>query len=36
MEINIEDIEKNLSKWEQDFIDATGVSYDESNYRGKN
>ena len=31
---DVEDIERNLASWEEKFLLATGVSYDDSNYRG--
>ena len=32
--LDIEDITKNLTGWENQFKAATGVTFDESNYRG--
>ena len=33
--LDITDIERNLEEWEQSFLKVMGVSYDESDYRGK-
>ncbi|MBQ6518284.1 MAG: hypothetical protein IJI14_06165 [Anaerolineaceae bacterium] len=34
--LDVSDIERNLSIWEEKFFTASGINYDESNYRGNN